>query len=479
MTPVADLPGRAVCLARVADVSTPTLEREPVQVMRAAWIGVAVSAALLVFAFTVPHLFSWDVNSRESAPGRPAVPPLRGYLDGKLIGPGTVPAVLTALLGWLYLPRWAEQARWRTLLLVSFGVSLVWLLSLAYVDGSDGISRVQAFPFEYLTAARGITDVGETLGEFNSRITYGQDDSWPTHVSGHPPGAVLFFVGLVRLGIDTPYAVGLVMTVIAALGTTGVLVCLRTLGAEAVARRAVPFLVLTPAAVFMAVSADAVFATVCAWGAVLLALAATAERRSVVIAWAVASGVVFGYAVEMSYGLPLMGVIALGVLAVARSWSPLPYAVLGALAVVGVFALLGAPWWEGYPLLHDRYWEGLAGDRPQAYWAFGNLGSLLVSAGPALGVGIACTVARVRAVRAGRDEGGERTVVLLALAAGVAVLMADLSRMSKAEVERIWLPFIPWLLLSTVLLPPRWRRPALAVQVVVAITVQQLVWTEW
>ena len=30
--------------------------------------------------------------------------------------------------------------------------------------------------------------------------------------------------------------------------------------------------------------------------------------------------------------------------------------------------------------------------------------------------------------------------------------------MSKAEVERIWLPFVPWLLLSTALLPERWRR---------------------
>ena len=44
-------------------------------------------------------------------------------------------------------------------------------------------------------------------------------------------------------------------------------------------------------------------------------------------------------------------------------------------------------------------------------------------------------------------------VVLLAGAAVLCVLAADLSRMSKAEVERIWLPFVPWLLLSTALLP--------------------------
>ena len=33
--------------------------------------------------------------------------------------------------------------------------------------------------------------------------------------------------------------------------------------------------------------------------------------------------------------------------------------------------------------------------------------------------------------------------------------------MSKAEVERIWLPFVPWLLLSCALLPERWRRRGL------------------
>ena len=39
------------------------------------------------------------------------------------------------------------------------------------------------------------------------------------------------------------------------------------------------------------------------------------------------------------------------------------------------------------------------------------------------------------------------------------VVLADLSGMSKAEVERIWLPFVPWLTaLDCALLPERWRR---------------------
>ncbi len=68
---------------------------------------------------------------------------------------------------------------------------------------------------------------------------------------------------------------------------------------------------------------------------------------------------------------------------------------------------------------------------------------------------------------------------MLVAGAAAAVVTADLSRMSKAEVERIWLPFVPWLLLSTALLPERWRRPGLALQLVVALVVQHLLYTTW
>jgi hypothetical protein len=69
--------------------------------------------------------------------------------------------------------------------------------------------------------------------------------------------------------------------------------------------------------------------------------------------------------------------------------------------------------------------------------------------------------------------------VVLSGAAVVIVLLADLSQMSKAEVERIWLPFVPWLMLSTALLPEHWRRWGLLLQVGWAIAVQQLLYTSW
>ena len=59
------------------------------------------------------------------------------------------------------------------------------------------------------------------------------------------------------------------------------------------------------------------------------------------------------------------------------------------------------------------------------------------------------------------------------------VAVADLSLMSKAEVERIWLPFLPWMLLSVLWLPEPWRRRALVAQAVAGLVLQHVVRTVW
>ena len=56
---------------------------------------------------------------------------------------------------------------------------------------------------------------------------------------------------------------------------------------------------------------------------------------------------------------------------------------------------------------------------------------------------------------------------------------APYAGMSKAEVERIWLPFVPWMLVGAALLPERWLRPALTIQIVFALVVQHLLFTGW
>jgi hypothetical protein len=69
-----------------------------------------------------------------------------------------------------------------------------------------------------------------------------------------------------------------------------------------------------------------------------------------------------------------------------------------------------------------------------------------------------------------------RLAVLVWAALG-ALLAADLSGMSKAETERIWLPFVMWLLAAGALV--REVRVWLAAQAVVALLLNHLLLTGW
>ena len=123
-------------------------------------------------------------------------------------------------------------------------------------------------------------------------------------------------------------------------------------------------------------------------------------------------------------------------------------------------------------MLRERYYDGVAGVRPASYWVWGNLAALCFSAGPMLGAGLG----RLAVLR---DATPTASSALLVAGAAAAVVVADLSFMSKAEVERIWLPFVPWLLLSTALLPDAGAGWGLAGQLVVALLVQHLLYTRW
>ena len=437
---------------------------EPVRSEAEAW-GLGAALLLMAGAVAVPAATGWDVHVRW-------FPPLHAEWQPR-VGWGTVPALVLAAAGVTVGPRLAQTLTWPRLLVLSWVAATAWLLALAFVDGVGGVGDILQTPYEYLGTARATTDIGATLQEYVSRIPYAAGDRhWPVHIAGHPPGALLFFVALVRLGLGGGFAAGLVVTLVAATVPAAVLLTLRLLGAERSGRLAAPFLVLGPAAVWSAVSADAVFAAVGAWG--LAALAAGAVRRS--LTWSAVAGVLLGYAVMMSYGLPLLGVLAVAVLWLGRSWRPLPVAALAATGVVLLFAAAGFAYWEAFPVLRERYWDGVASRRPPEYWTWANLAALLFSAGPAAGAGLARLV-RVRAGR--RLHGPARVVAVLGAAGWLTVVLADLSQMSRAEVERIWLPFVPWLLLPCALLDQRWRRIGLAVQVGTAVVVQYLLHTGW
>jgi hypothetical protein len=157
------------------------------------------------------------------------------------------------------------------------------------------------------------------------------------------------------------------------------------------------------------------------------------------------------------------------VLVVVRRIRPLAWSVLGAATVVVAFTVAGFYWLDGYHLVVRRYYQGLASHRPYLYWVWADLAILAVSAGPA-----AAAVLRRAAVTSGFPAHR-----LLPLAAAVAILAADLSGYSKAEVERIWLPFAVWFSAGAGLLPVPARRGWLAAQAATALLINHLLFTVW
>jgi len=430
-------------------------------------IGVAVAGALVAAAVAVPPLTGWVVHPLLVG----GVAPLAATWDPR-IGPGTLPALAVGALALRYAYAAARAAGFGRLLLLAYVGGLAWLLALATVDGWAGIAHVVDRPGEYLPTARATTDVGATLQHYVERIPH----VWPTHIAGHPPGALLFFVALVRLGLGGSLATGLVIVAVAATTPLAVLLTLRTLGAEEAARRCAPLLVFGPAAIWTAVSADAVFAAVAAWGLAALAYAATATARRAPgagIPAGIVAGLLLGYCAYLSYGLVLIALPAAGVLVAARSLRPLAWAAGGAGLVVLAFTAAGFRWWDALPVLRARYYAGIASIRPTAYWVWGDLAALTICAGPVLGAVVAVAAGRLR------RWPQQRAVLSLTVSAGLAVGLADLSFMSKAEAERIWLPFVPLLLTGTALLPERWRRGALVGQVALALIVQTLLHPRW
>jgi methylthioxylose transferase len=385
------------------------------------------------------------------------------------VGPGTAFAVMIAIATVAWGPSLAENLRWRTLLAAGYATSVAWILALALVDGwQRGIAHQLASGGEYLGVAAKVDSIPRFLDTFTARILDFQPDSWPTHVAGHPPGATLVFVWLDRIGLSGGGAAGIVCVLAGAAVTVAVPATVAALGRQDLARAAVPFVALLPGAIWLGVSADAMFAGVTACGIALFAVGASRGGRALCFA----GGAVLGFGIFLSYGLLLMAPIALAVVLVTRNWRALCYAVPGALAVVAVFALAGFWWFAGYDLVVERYHQGIAAHRPYWYWVWANLACLTLAVGPVL-----AGLRRVDFLTGLRKPA--EPVDALVRGATLAVLTATLSGLSKAEVERIWLPFAVWLVLAAVSLPSASRRWWLTAQAGVALVVEHVLLTSW
>ena len=442
----------------------------------------AVSAAvvLVVAAFVVPHLNLGIVTPLINAsPQRfrsfADTAPIFGWWNAH-VGPGTIPAIAIGVAAVLWGPTLARRLPWRALPWVAWATSCAWAFSLAMIDGwQRGFAGRLEARHEYLRQVPSVTDVGEAVRTFSDRILDFQPDSWITHVSGHPPGALLTFVWLDRIGLSGGAWAGLLCLLAGSSIAAAIVVTVRALADEDAARTAAPFLAVAPSAIWIAVSADGYFAGVAAWGITLLALAVTRTVRLPLLA-ATGAGLLLGWGIFLNYGLGLIALPAVAVLISAATWrvalSALAPAVLAALAVVGIFALAGFWWFDGYLLVQERYWQGIANDRPFQYWGWANLASTVC----AIGLGSVAGLARAFDLAAIKRRSGLHLVVLGAL---LAILFADLSRLSKAETERIWLPFTVWLVAATALLPRPSLRVWLGLNVAGALALNHFILTNW
>lgn len=456
---------------------TPEPGRRPGR--RADLLAAAAAVGLVALAAGVGwYLLALDVPIRVDFP-----PLLARWVPH--VGPGTVPAVLVAVAVVTAGPRVAATLRWGRLLLLAWLASLAWTVSLALVDGYErGFAGRLTTVFEYLQEVPRITAAGVPafLDGFAGLISNDAPGHWTTHVAGHPPLATLLYVWLDQLGLGGGPIASTVTVLGATTAVVAIAVTLRALGAEHHARTFLPFGVLAPAAVWVGVSADGLFAAVLAWGVALTALAARRDGRADrwgTAALGLAAGLVLGASLYLNYGLSVAMLLPLAVLVLARSWRPAVPIALGAGAVTAAFLAAGFWWYDGYAQLLIRYVQPgeYGGLRPYSYFVWANVAALVVVVGLATVVGLRRLTAA--AWDPDRRTTGVTVLAALAGAALLAVTLADLSGLSKAETERIWLPFAVWLLPAAALLPRPDARWWLAAQAGTALAVNHLLLTVW
>lgn len=417
-------------------------------VPRTRQLAAVAAAPLLLAVATGVWAAVWDTRSLDLSAA-----PFAGHYDLRL-GGWTPVLLLTALALHTAAP-WLERLPWRRLLVAAPVAAAVWSVALALVDGTRrGLVGPLLPPGEYLHDVDRVHGLHAFLSGFAAQVA-GGPHPWTTQVAGHPPGLLLLLAGMKQVGLSGPWPLVVLLVGAGCSAVAAVLVTVREVAGEQAARRCAPFLALAPAAVWVAVSADALYLAVAAWG--LAALATGRER----LGRSAAGGAALGAGLLLSYSVVPLGALALALL---RSRRQLLAATAGVLAVVGAFAAAGFWWFDGLQQTLVRVQQGDGGTRPFSYFVLADLAVLGVALGPAAAAGLRCL---------------SRPDPLWRLAGPVllAVAVSDLSGASKGECERIWLPFVPWLLVGTARLEH--RRAWLAVQLVTSLVLVLVLRAKW
>jgi hypothetical protein len=371
------------------------------------------------------------------------------------------PLVAFAVVAVLVAPRLADRLPWTVVLWGAFGVAVAWSTLLAASEGLHAIARPLHSPADYLAGVHLIDSPARFLSTFTAEWM-----RYPTHVKAHPPGFVLVLWLLDRVGLGgAGWAVALELAV-GASAVPAALIALRAVWSEPAARRAAPFVALAPAALW-ATSGDAVFAGVTAWAVTAIVLAAGQDgRRSQALA--AVAGVAWTAALLSTYGAALLGAVPAAVAWWRRRLDVV--LVTGSVVVVllGLTWVVTGFWWPaGLAATHRAYLAGVAPHRAYRVFVWLDLAAFAAVIGPAA----------AGALGALRDRGAW----LLAGGALVALAVADISGLAKGEVERIWLPWAPWLLVAAGAFPASIavRRGWLGGQVAFAVGLQVALRSSW
>ena len=382
-------------------------------------IGVATGATIGVGAAPFVGRYAWRV------------------VPTTLLAPAVATGVLLAVRA-----RWHERIAWPRLLMLGWLASFAWSVALALVDGRHGLGGPIGNPHDYFVDVPSVDgDVHGFLGHFVADA-----DGYSPATRQHPPGPVLLLWALTRMGIDQPAVIGLVIAAIGAASVPLVAIAVRSLCHEPAARRLVPVLALAPYAVWVAVSLDAVTMTLCAAGVMCAVIGSEPRRR---LWWAAGAGVLLGVATLFSYSAPWLTVTVMAVYFVRRRALLNVVTGLGALVPLLVISLAGFNWTDGLDAAQEDFSARIGPHRSWAWWIVLDLLVLLIAAGPTI----------IPALRKLRRTPGWPFVV----GAGLAVLFALVTGLSRGEVERSWLPYIPWLLVPAVAPERRPDRPGVVV----------------
>ena len=330
--------------------------------------------------------------------------------------------------------------------------------------GWSGLTRSVRSRYDYAAALPAVHRLG-VPGFVRTYVT--QLRGYPTHVKSHPPGMVVALRGLELVGLRGSGWAATAIVLVGASTTVAVGVTVRRLVGEPQARSLLPFLACSPWTLLVATSADAVYAATVAWAIALLALAATTSGRRQAFVLALAAGALVAARCTSATGsAPLVVALVLAVLLLTGRWHLLATVLAGAAAVLVAWTASGFDWLAGFAAARLLYAEGVAQVRPYSYFAVANLVVFAVMLGPA---GVAALARRV-----------EPRAAALVAAALAAVAVADLSGLSKGEVERIWLPFVPFVMVASYAsLAVRHDGPGSPPQAATAVALQLLIVWPW